>query len=1225
MKKWLPINLVFLFLLFVSNLAWSQVVNFESIVSSLAGSESSGAVNGTGAGASFYLPNAVATDAAGNVYVADQGNNLIRKITALGVTTTLAGSGTGTFANGTGTAASFFAPSGLVVDGLGNVYVADAANNRIRMITPAGVVTTFAGSGTAGFVNGTGTAAQFNSPRGITMDGSGNFYVADLNNRSIRKITAAGVVTTLAGSASYGYLDETGSLAQFASPMAVVADAAGNVFVADWDNHRIRKVTSAGVVTTLAGSGIEGTLDGTGTAARFGYPAGLATDAAGNIYVSDNNQHNIRKVTPAGVVTTLAGSTPYGFVDGASSSARFYSPRGIAFDANNNLYIADYNNHKIRKYKAASLDFFADTYNNFPPVHQSFIVSGSALTANLVITAPTGYLLSDRSPSDFNPGPRLTGSSLTFAPVSGTVSAKTIYVYFSNVANVNAGNYSGNITVTSTSATTKSLPINGTLAKANQVISTTYLPDPLPVKNIGDAPFEMYASANSSLDVTYTSSNTAVATVSGNVLTVVGGGTCNITIKQAGNVNYNAAPDVVVPFTVTKISQSITFNTLANKTVADGSFVLTATASSGLAVSYTSSNPSVATIVGNTVTIVGIGTANITASQAGNGTYKAATNQAQALQVTIASQTLSFTLPTTITKLTGSLVLNGTASSGLAVTYISSNTAVATVSGSTLTFVGVGSTTITASQAGNSNYSAATSVAKPLEVTIVSQTISFTLPSTITKLTGSVVLNGTASSGLAVTYVSSNTAVATVSGTTLTLVGAGSTTITASQAGNSNYSPATSVTKTLEVTIVSQSISFTLPASISLATGTVALNGTASSGLAVTYVSSNTAVATVSGSTLTFVGIGSTIITASQAGDVNYSAATSVLKPLEVTILSQTISFTLPATITRLTGSVVLNGTASSGLAVNYVSSNTAVATVSGSTLTFVGIGSTTITASQSGNSSYSAATSVAKSLEVTIISQSISFTLPAAISLATGTFDLNGVASSGLTVSYVSSNTAVATVSGSTLTFVGSGITQITASQAGDVNYSAASNVVHSLEVNAKLSQVITFDPLSAKTVGAASFALGATSSEGFAVSYTSSNTSVATVSGNVVTIVGAGNTDITASQAGNDDFNPAVDVVQSLLVHSIATTVNIADSFVTKLFPNPSIGILNIEFRNGLDEAIEFMIVDMQGRVVSSVKANGTAGKYQLDVSGLNAGMYRLELLSNQNSKGSYLFVKQ
>jgi sugar lactone lactonase YvrE len=269
----------------------------------------SGAANGTGVSARFLDPAGVALDSAGNAYVADYGNSLIRKISPAGAVSTLAGMPdmTGS-ANGSGSAASFNRPVGVAVDSTGNVYIGDSANDAIRKITPAGVVSTFAGTlGTAGSSN-TGTGL-FHVPTGVAIDSTGNVYVADTFNDTIRKITSAGVVSTLAGSAgSAGSTDGTGAAARFDTPEGVAVDGSGNIYVADSGNSTIRKVTSAGVVTTLAGSaGTTGSANGTGAAAQFDLPLGVAVDSTGNIYVTDSLDALIREVTPAGVVSTLSG------------------------------------------------------------------------------------------------------------------------------------------------------------------------------------------------------------------------------------------------------------------------------------------------------------------------------------------------------------------------------------------------------------------------------------------------------------------------------------------------------------------------------------------------------------------------------------------------------------------------------------------------------------------------------------------------------------------------------------------------------------------------------------------------------------------------------------------------------------------------------------------------------------------------------------------------------
>ena len=284
---------------------------------------SSGSADGTGSAARFNTPQGVAVDSTGHVYVADLGNNSVRKITPEGVVTTLA--------NLPALPNLFFShPKGVAVDGAGNVYVSEAINHRIRKITPAGVVTTVAGNSTPnpdlprfaglfgsttadpsprGYTDGPAGTARFNDPQGVAVDSQGNIYVADSQNRRIRKITPGGTVTTVAGTSPFrpANVDGTGSAAWFGAPGAIAVDATDNLYVADYGLSTIRKVTPAGVVTTIAGkTDTQGSADGPASEARFNNPLGVAVDSSGNIYVADQSNSTIRMITPAGLVTTLA-------------------------------------------------------------------------------------------------------------------------------------------------------------------------------------------------------------------------------------------------------------------------------------------------------------------------------------------------------------------------------------------------------------------------------------------------------------------------------------------------------------------------------------------------------------------------------------------------------------------------------------------------------------------------------------------------------------------------------------------------------------------------------------------------------------------------------------------------------------------------------------------------------------------------------------------------------
>jgi sugar lactone lactonase YvrE len=338
-----------------------------STIAGLAGSQ--GSADGAGSTARFSELVGIALDSAGNLYVADTDNDTIRKITPIGnqwVVETIAGSAASPPGNsdGTNSASRFFKPQGVAVDGTGNVYVTDSGNFTLRKVMPSGkdwVVTTLAGLA-LGSADGTGTNAQFSFPTGIAVDSAGNIFVSDTSNNTIRKSTSAGIVRTLAGLlAGPSGVDGTGNAARFNDPFGVTVDTAGNVYVADTFDATLRQITSAGEVSTLAGlSQTMGTNDGVGSNSRFFAPVGIALDAAGNIYVAD--ALHIRKVTYAGVVTSIAGlGGSQGSTDGTNSTARFYGAYSITVDKAGNLYVTDTFNDTIRKITPVVSDWVVTT------------------------------------------------------------------------------------------------------------------------------------------------------------------------------------------------------------------------------------------------------------------------------------------------------------------------------------------------------------------------------------------------------------------------------------------------------------------------------------------------------------------------------------------------------------------------------------------------------------------------------------------------------------------------------------------------------------------------------------------------------------------------------------------------------------------------------------------------------------------------------------------------
>lgn len=315
-------------------------------VETLAGSVS-GHLDGIGDAARFKSPSGIAVDASGTIYVSDEGNNRIRKIDADLAVTTFAGSFPGS-KDGKGTSAWLQGPVGIVVDAARNLFVADWRNNRIRKVSAFADVTTLAGE-SSGYVDNVGRLARFRAPNGVAVDASGNLFVADSDNHRIRKVSPDGTVTTFAG-AGPGYKDGVGSAAQFTAPAGLAFDAAGFLYVADSGNQIIRRISSAGEVSTFAGQlGAAGHVDAAvRTGARFNRPVSVVVRNDGAVFVADNSNHCIRKITPDGKVLTVAGST-LGFADGLGTAARFNLPQGLAIDAAGNLFVADRGNHRIRK------------------------------------------------------------------------------------------------------------------------------------------------------------------------------------------------------------------------------------------------------------------------------------------------------------------------------------------------------------------------------------------------------------------------------------------------------------------------------------------------------------------------------------------------------------------------------------------------------------------------------------------------------------------------------------------------------------------------------------------------------------------------------------------------------------------------------------------------------------------------------------------------------------
>jgi hypothetical protein len=685
-------------------------------------------------------------------------------------------------------------------------------------------------------------------------------------------------------------------------------------------------------------------------------------------------------------------------------------------------------------------------YAAAPNVPQSFNVTGKPQTITFA-TIPTQTASTQTATTTV----ALTANSTSGLTVTFTSSTQSICTVSGATATLTTT--PGNCTITASQAGNSvyaaATPVPQTFTVNPAPLAQTITFGAIATQNV-NTPLTLSATASSGLAVTYASSTTAVCTVSGSTASFIATGTCTITASQAGNSTYAAATPVSQSFTVAAAlkSQTITFGAIAAQTVGTP-LTLTASASSGLAVSFASNSTSICTVSGTSAQFIAPGTCSITATQPGGSGYAAATAVTQTFTVNAAAYSQTITFNSIATQTVGTpLMLTASATSNLAVSFASTTASVCTVSGSTATFIASGQCSITASQPGNNAYAAATPVTQSFTVNPGPQSISFgaiQAQAVGTPLT----LTATASSGLAVTFASTTSSVCTVSGTTASFIAAGTCSITASQAGNGSYAAANPVTQSFAV-LQGQTITFGAIAAQTAGTS-LTLNATASSGLAVSYATSSAStVCTLSGSSVTFAGAGTCSITASQAGNSMYSAAAPVTQSITVNAAPKAQTITFGAISAQQVGTPLnLNASATSGLAVSFASNSTAVCTVSGTQATFVTSGTCSITASQAGNSSYTAATPVTQSFTVNGQGQIITFSAIPTQQAGTS-LTLGATASSGLAVSYASATSSVCTVSGSTAALLAGGSCTITASQAGNSSYAAATPVSQTFTVQA-------------------------------------------------------------------------------------------------------------------------------------------------------------------------------
>lgn len=675
--------------------------------------------------------------------------------------------------------------------------------------------------------------------------------------------------------------------------------------------------------------------------------------------------------------------------------------------------------------------------------------------------------------------------------------------------------------------------------------------------------------------------------------TVGAGTTGSVTVTTASG-SATLAGFTFIP----KTSQTITAPGWQARTFGDADFDHNISASSALPVTIVSSNPTVATIVGNKIHILAAGSSTITASQTGNADFDAATTLNLTLTVNKADQTITFPALLTVATNAPDYDPGATASSGLAVTYTTSDPLVANIVGGKIDVVALGTATITASQSGNSNYNAATAVGRLLTVGKQSQTITFNpMPN---KVIGDpdFEIGATVSSSLPLSYTSSNPAVAIIVGTKIRVLAAGNTTITVSQVGNTAYDPAPNVSRNLTVNKLQQTITFNAIPNKVIGDPDFEIDASASSDLPLTYGSSNPAVATIIDNKIHILAAGNTTITVFQDGNATYDPAPEVSQNLTVNKQQQSITFnTIP---NKVIGDpdFDIGATVSSGLPLSYTSSNPAVALIVGTKIHILAAGSTIITVSQTGNARYASAPDVSQNLTVSKLQQTITFNTFTNKVFGDPDFEIGATASSGLAPAYISSDPSIASIVGTKVHILNAGTVNITALQSGNLTYAIAPNVVRSLTIN-KAQQTISFSEIGFKNSNDPDFTLSATSSAGLPVSYKSANTNIATVSGNQIHIVSEGRVLITAMQPGSTNYNAAPEVNRELVVGYLLPATNFRLQSTDETCRASNNGTIAITAA----QALNYTAV-----ITGNNKTSTQAFSASMQLTGLEAGVYSI-----------------
>jgi sugar lactone lactonase YvrE len=953
----------------------------SGVINTLAGDGLLGYAGDGGQAASAELrsPTRVAIDSSGNIYIADYANNRIRMVkSATGVISTLAGTGTAGYSGdgGQASAAAISSPYGIAVDTSGNVYFSDLGNSRIRKVNTTGVISTIAGNGTAGYAGdgGAATSAELDNPTGIAVDASGNIYIADSGNFRIRKVTVASgnTIGTIAGTGTSGYNGDgiAATSAEIMSVFGVSVDSSGNVYLADHGASRIRKITlSTGLISTVGGNGTASYAGdgGLATSAEINDPSGLCVDAAGNIFFADTMNGRIRKVTiSTGDIATVAGNGTVSFSGdgGVATSAAFSDPLDVALDSSGNLYIADYGNNRVRgvgAVKASPVITLAD--------------SPSSATYGSVTSAFTATVPSGAATVTFSNG---QGWSSGAVPVTGSTATTSISnAGWTAGAYTITASYSGNsaekaATAAAVFTVNKATPVlswatpaaisYGTALSATQLDATSSAAGALVYTPVaGSVP----AAGTDTLSVAFTPTDTVdYTTASKSVSLVVGKVAPTITWAAPATITYGTALSATQLDATASVAGTFAYSPAVGSVPSAGTDTLSVTFTPTNTTDYSSATKTVSLVVNKATPVItwatpaaiSYGTAlsatqlDATASVAGTLVYTPATGAilgggAQTLSVaftptnTTDYATVTKTVPITVNKSASTITVTSSSSSAVYATAVTFTATVTSgAAGSTVTFLNgtatlgtaivsgttaslvvsglvVGSHAITASWPGNANLAAATSAA-------ITQTITQATP-VLTWATPAAILYGTALSATQL-----NASAGSVAGTlvyspasgTIPAVGTVTLSVTFTPTDTTDYKSATK-TVALAVNQAASTISVASSNLSSVYGASVTFTATLPAGASgnVTFLNGATSLgsspiggttATVTTAALT---AGTHAITASWPGNANLTAATS-------SAITQTVAKATPV-VTWATPAAIVYGTALSATQLNATAS----------------------------------------------------------------------------------------------------------------------------------------------------------------------------------------------------------------------------------------------------------------------------------------------------------------